>query len=265
MAEIGRDYEQLLSKVIDSTEVRHPCVPFYSSVIPGKPDKDLSLGPHYWRQNLQSPVLFYQAAKNLIGTTSNPMLIEVGPHAALAGPLKQILKEQNCPASYVSLLSRDMKSNASFLKAMGELYCRGMAIDFPAHVSLGEVPTTPRILPNLPTYPWYHEKSYWHETRVMRNWRFRQSPHHDLLGARSLEANDTEPTWRNVLSMGDVPWLKDHCIGPDVVLPAAGSFFPIVMCGRIFLIFFQHTLPWQARQLVRHRELLNAIIQFVIL
>lgn len=224
MLEVGSDYEELLANVMNRKGVWQPRVPFYSSVTPEGSVEDLNLGPHYWRQNLQRPVLFYQAVKNLIETTSSPMLIEIGPHAALAGPLKQILKEQGCQAPYVSLLSREMKSDTTFLKAMGELYCRGISVNFPAHVSLGEAPMAPRTLSNLPTYPWYHEKSYWHETRVMKNWRFRQSLHHDLLGARSLEASDTEPTWRIVLSIGDVAWLKDHCIGPDVVLPAAGLF-----------------------------------------
>lgn len=228
MVDIGDKYEELLTNVMSSKMIRRPRVPFFSSVTPKEAAKEIDLGPKYWRKNLQSPVLFYQATINMIGAMSNPMFIEIGPHAALAGPIKQTFKEKNSSSPYVSLLTRDTSSNVAFLKAIGELYSHGMNVKFPAHLSLGKSTTSPRTLSDLPTYPWYHEKSYWHETRVTKNWRFRQSLHHDLLGARSLEASDTEPTWRNVLSMGDVAWLKDHCIGPDVVLPAAAY---IAMAG----------------------------------
>ncbi|KAK1141874.1 Mycolipanoate synthase [Aspergillus melleus] len=81
---------------------------------------------------------------------------------------------------------------------------------------------------HLPTYPWHYDKSYWGETRIMKNWRFRKHLPHDLLGLRVLEANEVSPMWRNELRLMDVPWLRDHCVGNDIVFPGAGY---IAMAG----------------------------------
>lgn len=62
----------------------------------------------------------------------------------------------------------------------------------------------------------------------MRNWRFRKHLPHDLLGLRILEGSDVAPVWRNELRLMNVPWIKDHCVGNDIVFPAAGY---IAMAG----------------------------------
>lgn len=56
----------------------------------------------------------------------------------------------------------------------------------------------------------------------MRASRFQRFPPHDLLGTRTIESSDLEPVWRNVLRLGNVSWIRDHCVGPDIVFPAAG-------------------------------------------
>ncbi|KAH8433977.1 Mycolipanoate synthase [Aspergillus melleus] len=62
----------------------------------------------------------------------------------------------------------------------------------------------------------------------MKNWRFRKHLPHDLLGLRVIEANEVSPMWRNELRLMDVPWLRDHCVGNDIVFPGAGY---IAMAG----------------------------------
>ena len=37
-----------------------------------------------------------------------------------------------------------------------------------------------------------------------------------------MESTDLEPSWRNVLSLNDVPWIRDHKLHEDVVFPIAG-------------------------------------------
>jgi acyl transferase domain-containing protein len=52
--------------------------------------------------------------------------------------------------------------------------------------------------------------------------RLRKFPCHELLGSRILEGNDLEPTWRNLLNLEAVPWIRDHKLQDDIVFPAAG-------------------------------------------
>lgn len=46
--------------------------------------------------------------------------------------------------------------------------------------------------------------------------------HHELLGSRIIEGNNIEPTWRNIIALENLPWLRDHKIIEDIVFPCAG-------------------------------------------
>ena len=216
MQEIGDDYQALMKGHIHASR---PHVPFFSSVT-GKVivDSD-SLGPSYWRSNLESPVLFNTATQAIFNEISqNTLFLEIGPHSALAGPLRQIFKASKVtiPPTYVPTLVRDKHCTASLLSAVGQLHMQAVPITFE---SLTHSRT---VLTNLPTYSWQHDTKYWGESRITREWRFRQFPRHELLGSRILEGNELEPTWRNILHLDDVSWLRDHKIVDDIVFPAAG-------------------------------------------
>ena len=172
---------------------------------------------------LESPVLFHSAIQTLLaGSTECSVHLEIGPHAALRSPLKQNYSESSKSIKYVSALVRGKDDADSFLRAVGELHSLGVQLSHPC------VFENAKTLTDLPTYPWHYERSYWSETRVMKSWRFRKHPPHDLLGLRILEGSDVSPTWRNVLRLVDVPWLKDHSVGNDIVFPGAGY---VVMAG----------------------------------
>jgi acyl transferase domain-containing protein len=104
----------------------------------------------------------------------------------------------------------------NFLEAFGQLYQQGVKMDFAARVPAG------RCLPDLPTYPWDHAASYWYESRVSKDWRFRKYRHHAILGQRIPESTSFDPCWRVVLSLDDESWLGDHKVQQDVVFPLAG-------------------------------------------
>ena len=67
-----------------------------SSVTGSGVDAEL-LGPYYWVHNLISPVLFADAVKELVtpidrdSKSAVDLLIGIGPHSALGGPIEQIL------------------------------------------------------------------------------------------------------------------------------------------------------------------------------
>ena len=48
------------------------------------------------------------------------------------------------------------------------------------------------------------------------------TPYHDLLGVRVAESSELEPAWRNLLHLQNVPWIRDHKVGDDIVFPFAG-------------------------------------------
>lgn len=219
MTLVGELYRNLIAKHLSP---QAPKIPFYSSVTPRMLQKASNFGPQYWQDNLESPVLFHSAARALLaGSKECSVHLEVGPHAALSGPLKQIYNETSVSINYVSTLIRGKDDTVSFLEAIGQLHSLGVRISYPFSKSA-------KVLTDLPPYPWHYERSYWSETRIMKNWRFRAHLPHDLLGLRILESNDISPTWRNELRLINVPWLKDHCVGNNIVFPGAGY---IAMAG----------------------------------
>ncbi|KAJ9206236.1 hypothetical protein DTO021D3_4917 [Paecilomyces variotii] len=215
MEEIGSDYQALIGEQVVG---KPPSKLFFSSVSGRILGAEDTIGPKYWQDNLESPVRFREAVtailKHEVG--QNAVFLEVGPHGALAGPLRQILSQARSSAPYISTMARNQDCTASFLSAIGGLHSLNVNIDLEALFPSGI------CLPDLPRYPWNHEGSYWYESRLSKEWRNRKAPHHDLLGVRVAESSDTEPAWRNLLHVTNVPWIRDHKVGENIVYPFCG-------------------------------------------
>ncbi|EJP67836.1 polyketide synthase, putative [Beauveria bassiana ARSEF 2860] len=223
MAEVGPVYFDLVGEGLGS---REPRVPFFSSVEGRLLNKTEFLGAKYWQKNLESPVLFNAAVSAVAETPigQNAIFLEIGPHSALSGPVRQILAKHKAVSQspYVAAMLRGQPCTESLLSAFGKLYTLGASLD------LKRLYPTGVTLRNLPTYPWNNSRAYWHETRVMREWRERRFKHHDVLGLRTLESTDFDPVWRNLFHLDNAPWVRDHVINGDVVFPFAAY---IAMAG----------------------------------
>ena len=196
--------------------LRDPEVPFYSTVSGEVLSSAKRLGPRYWESNLTFPVRFASAVDNALKDRPNCLFLEIGPHSTLAGPIRQIASEARLMCPYIPTMIRNQNCQVSLLSAFGQLYQQGLLIDFASLIPKA------KVLPDLPTYPWDHGPSYWYESRVSKDWRFRNFGQHPLLGIRIPESSDLDPCWRNVLGLEDESWLYDHKIQHDVVFPFAG-------------------------------------------
>ncbi|XPS73997.1 Mycolipanoate synthase [Ascochyta lentis] len=191
-------------------------IPWYSTVYGKKMTEAVVADSQYFIHNMERPALFRTAALQLLQDLGDNMLhLEIGPHSALAGPLRQIYQESGLTPPYVAVAERGKDAAESFLHAIGKSW------------SLGLKPAIPKAtdaftLPDLPTYPWHYDGSHWTESRLMTDYRNRKHRKHELLGLRVLESSDIEPVWRNLLKISDAPWLADHCVENDIVFPAAG-------------------------------------------
>lgn len=214
MKTVEAKYRSLLGKAIHAKE---PTVPFFSSVTGGLLRNGEILSTSYWVQNLTSPVLFLSAVNAIIEILPQPLaFLEVGPHSALAGPIRQTIRKGAKDAHYISTLVRNEDALTSLLKTAGELWISNVDVNFEFVNPSGE------FLTDLPTYPWNYDGQYWYESRLSKEWRLRKFPHHDLLGARLAETSEVDPTWRNMLRLDNVPWIQDHEIANDILLPGAG-------------------------------------------
>jgi acyl transferase domain-containing protein len=215
MVEVGESYLHLLEGLVLPRRLQKP---FFSSVTGKLFNKGEMLDLKYWQRNLESPVLFNSAVTCLLGHPlgENAIFLEVGPHSALGGPLRQILAQNSSAAPYASLMLRQQNCVESFLSAIGRLWTMNVSMDLLALAPAG------RCLPNLPPYPWHHPNGFWHESRAVREWRHRQYAYHDLLGIKLTESTEFEPVWRNILHLDNAPWLRDHVINDDIIFPFTG-------------------------------------------
>ncbi|KAK3315828.1 putative polyketide synthase [Apodospora peruviana] len=210
-------------------------VRFFSSVTGLELDTP-ELGASYWVKNLVSPVQFTQALRSMClalneaikisSQQSNSILVEIGPHGALEGPVKQTLKAAGAALSsveYAPTLIRN-KNAVEAMHQLGATLCtRGQRLDFETVNFPRSRDKTMGLLTDLPRYPWQHTTRYWHQSRIGDNHRFiRQFPRNDILGALADDSNDLEPRWRNVIRLEDMPWLRDHQIQSNIVFPMAG-------------------------------------------
>jgi acyl transferase domain-containing protein len=215
MKEIGEDYYTLMQ---DKVSPKKPTKLFYSSVTGSPLTQASQFGPQYWQTNMESRVRFSPAVSEIIcqGTIKNAAFLEVGPHSALAGPLRQIQAQCSSSLPYVSVITRHKNDLECFLTCAGSLFTLNARVDLTRVIPKGTV------LPDLPRYPWNHSERHWYESRLTKEWRHREYKYHDLLGIRVPESTDSNILFRNLFHLDNAPWIRDHMVENDIVFPFAG-------------------------------------------
>ncbi|TGO73554.1 hypothetical protein BELL_0351g00040 [Botrytis elliptica] len=231
MDAVAPEYEKLYNLATTRLEnhtsnKRLPRARMISSVT-GREILEDTLSIKYWCENLRGKVKFEQAVSAVLETTGLEKVtcaIEVGPHAALSGPFKQILQYLGIERfNYIPTLVRKTDDSIQLLKLAGELFLLGASININLVNCIGNAnaaSSTPQFLVDLPPYQWNYKKTYWAEPSMSRAQRCKSFLRHDLLGSRIVGLSGL--VWQNKLRLKDIPWLFDHNLGGSVVFPAAG-------------------------------------------
>ncbi|EOD43942.1 putative polyketide synthase protein [Neofusicoccum parvum UCRNP2] len=236
MKRIEGDYLDSIKDLTNQQRVAGK-VKFFSTVR-GTELRDLKIlsSPAYWVQNLTSPVQFSYAIDALLlspSSTRPSTFLEIGPHPVLQTYLNQasaLLNSQD-PPLHASLLHRHTPAKTTALAAAAALWSRGIAVDLPK-ISQTTTTTGARLLADLPPYPWNHARTYWHESRASRAYRFRAHPRLDLLGAPTPDSSAVDRRWRNIVRAAELPWARDHRVQGSVLYPAAGMVAMVIEAGR---------------------------------
>jgi acyl transferase domain-containing protein len=227
MDEIASDY--LLS--IKDLQPGDPVdsLPMISTVTGQRLSLDEMQESEYWVKNMTSQVKFSLALTQISSSSAKKLkmkpeakgrgipvvndLLEIGPHSALQGPTKDVLKAlARKDISYRSVLIRKISAVQTLLDATGHLYCSGYPVNFSqVNQYIKKVGARPATLPDLPEYPFDHSRSYWHEGRLSKEgYRLRKHPRLDLLGAPAADWNPLEARWRKFIRVSETPWVEDH-------------------------------------------------------
>ncbi|KAI1372099.1 polyketide synthase [Hypoxylon crocopeplum] len=194
-----------------------------------------AIAPDHWVRNLTNPVLFSQSFEKMCfgenDTLEVDMIVEVGPHGTLSGPIRQILKAKGKELPYASCLQRGIDAVETMQTLACDLIGRGYPVSLPAINSpFGEQHT---FVADLPSYAWNHTQRYWVESRVSRQIRQKKFEPHELLGTIFPGNNGLVPLWRNFLRLADIPWLMDHQVESAPVFPGAAYITMAIEATRL--------------------------------
>ncbi|WP_228396505.1 type I polyketide synthase [Streptomyces sp. RB17] len=190
----------------------------FASTVTGTLLTGQRLDADYWWQNVREPVLFSDAVRALAGENCTHF-VEVGPHPVLSTYLKRLLPGH---VGAHTTLRRDTHGPTALRRATAAIIAAG------APTSAQCFPRPGKVV-SLPGYPWQRER-HWSGTP---DWWVTvpqdKTLVHPLLGRRAAVA---EPTWHQQLTRTRVPWLADHQVGTNVVMPATAYLEAALAAGR---------------------------------
>ena len=199
--------EELLECLAD-LKPRSASVPLYSTVTGTRID-GRGVDAAYWWQNVRATVLFASAMSQMI-QDGYSVFVELGPHPVLASSMIELLAQQDQTGTVLPSLRRKENDRAIMLGSLGALYTLGYPIAWQTFFD-----NTASFV-RLPAYPW-QLKHYWTESVESREDRL-LTQSHPLLGQRMSAAH---PTWELELSPRLLPYLIDHRVQENVLLPGA--------------------------------------------
>ncbi|GAB1320914.1 Type I Iterative PKS [Madurella fahalii] len=243
MDEAATSYQEAIQPVYEEDSVftggpKEAPRPLFVSSVTGR--VEATVDASYWVKNLVRPVKFTDAIQVLLllqpektnDSTKLPnLVVEIGPHAALKNPIKQTVdalrQRTDRPSSltsflYLPSLVRGTDDTVALLNLAGGLFTAGVS-----SLQMGSVNNTDKhnadVLTDLPAYAWDKSASYQVISRNTRELLFPGEPYHPLLGRKMTSTGSNgERAYRQLFTLDEIPWIRDHNVGGAVIFPMTG-------------------------------------------
>ncbi|WP_437965062.1 type I polyketide synthase [Sorangium sp. So ce260] len=189
------------------------------STVTGEIGQGPELTAAYWVRNLRDPVLFSPAVSRL-ARDGHALFLEMSPHPILVPAIEEGLRDGAHEGVALGSLRRGHEERRTILAALGAVYAHGHAVDFKRLFPGGGRPV------RLPSYPWQRER-YWIDDSAPRSAARAAGPRgaelgHPLLGRRLTSSmHPGTHFWEQEIGVERLPYLADHRVQQDVVLPGA--------------------------------------------
>ncbi|ORA77927.1 type I polyketide synthase [Mycobacterium malmoense] len=187
---------QLRSALTDLAP-KAPTIPMISTTYEGPAPL---LDADYWAANLRNPVRFHQAVTQASG--GGHRFIEISPHPLLTHAIADTLGGADALA--VGTLHRDTDDTVAFHAQLAAL---GHTPPASAHGRLADVPVT----------PWQHTQFWVADRSGMSD----SVAAHPLLGVHIEVPSSRDHVWQADVGTEVSPWLADHKVFGQVVMPGA--------------------------------------------
>ena len=191
-----------------------PCKIAFLSTVTGEDIDGAKLDADYWWHNVREPVRF-AGAVTAAAKKGASLFVEIGPRPILTSNITDTLRDGGFDGTALSSLTdKDPPEGADPLVAIAAkalvLGCR-----FETALLFGQKPA---VRVKLPSYPWQHKPYRQHQTSEALD-IYGEAPRHPLIGSRLA---DGTPEWRNLIDATTVPYLADHCVDGQIVMPGTG-------------------------------------------
>ncbi|EFY96790.1 Acyl carrier protein-like protein [Metarhizium robertsii ARSEF 23] len=220
-------------------------VRFISSVTGRAAD---SADASYWIDNLLKPVRFADSISQIFssgegdtaiaGSYKTPtIVVEIGPHSALRNPIKQTLSQlsqradsKNMQFTYLPSLVRGTGADETMLQLAGSLFSLGLPVDFTAINRTNR--KNAHVLTDLPAYSWDRSTRYVNEGRAVQKRLHPGLPYDPLIGWKNPSSEGNDASFRQVFTLDQMPWIRDHKVGGEVIMPMTGFMSMAIEAAR---------------------------------
>ncbi|MDQ0957039.1 acyl transferase domain-containing protein/acyl carrier protein [Streptomyces sp. B4I13] len=175
--------------------------------------------PEHWVRHLREPVRFHDCVTRLHGLGVRRFL-EVGPDGSLTALAETALAEaepDTAETVFAAAVPRNEPETGSLLRAVGTLFAHGAEPDWTALLPGA------RAVP-LPTYAFQRQR-FWLPTVAAAgdpDAAGLRPADHPFLAAEVARAGSDDLLFTGRLSLRGHPWLADHTVLGQVILPATG-------------------------------------------
>ncbi|HWX47822.1 MAG TPA: SDR family NAD(P)-dependent oxidoreductase [Roseomonas sp.] len=169
-----------------------------------------ALDAGYWWRNLRAPVRF-QAAAQAAAIAGARLFVEIGPHPVLQAYLRDSLRAAELEAPVLPSLSRRDAAGDPFPALADRIFAQGAD---PRGAPAFAGPAVWRGLPPTP----FDRQRHWFASTAESSRLTDPLQDHPLLGFRQ---GNEGLRWSRLLDTTLEPWLADHRLGGEPVLPAA--------------------------------------------
>ncbi|WP_409462971.1 beta-ketoacyl synthase N-terminal-like domain-containing protein [Amycolatopsis sp. GA6-003] len=219
-----------LAEIAGELSYGAPRVPVLSTVT-GAPAGDELADPAHWVATLRQPVRFLDAVRGLEAMGVN-RFVDLGPGGELARAVRPGLTGPGEDVTELPVLPGDLAETTAVLRAAGQSHVDGLTLDGARLFAGLQVRRVP-----VPPYA-FHRKRYWPDVDMEAirasgdlGSTGLESTGHPLVGAAMWLADSDGIVLSGRLSAGTHPWLAEHTVGGEIVLPGAAFVEIAVRAG----------------------------------
>ncbi|MFC4468507.1 SDR family NAD(P)-dependent oxidoreductase, partial [Streptomyces xiangluensis] len=225
--------------IAEQITYRRPVVAAASSVSGETVGEADWTSPSYWVQQVRHPVLFHSALRTATTSLGAARMLEIGPDPVLSGLVDP------ASGSAFSVLRKGRPEAETLVSALAEVFVRGARVDWAALFEGSGARRVP-----LPTYAFQRQRYWLEPARAAVDVRGLGlgAAEHPLLGAAVTVAGSDTLVLTSRLSVRTHPWLADHVVAGNVVVPGT-AFVELALqagdradCGRLAELTLQAPL-----------------------